>query len=309
MAVYLAPCRFIPFAAPVGIRAGLTTPDVEEMEHLFLLVPSLSSPYPYLDPYSLSLLLTSLSSHSVITISRAQERRLFDMGKFVIRRVYPGLKRGDRRERGLGTLGAFDHSTLDPGFVIPMHPHRNDEILSYMRRGTMYHRDSEGIRMPIHAHNMMMMNAGREIFHEETLPADADPVDMLQVFFRPRKDDLEPQVQFATFEETFSKNAWRLIGGPEDSSAPLKVRSASWLYDVYLDRSSIETPELDGRTGYLYVFDGEVKLPRQSETLRRGDGALVEGERVLAETDDVAELVYFMVDEKAPYTRSGMYSG
>lgn len=245
----------------------------------------------------------------MISISRAEERRLFNMGKFVIRRIYPGLKRGNRLERGLATLGAFDHSTLEPGFIIPMHPHRNDEILSYMRRGTMYHRDSQGIRMPIHAHNMMMMNAGREIFHEETLPASAEPVDMLQVFFRPRVEDLEPQVQFAAFDEEFSPGAWRLIGGPEDSDAPLKVRSASWLYDAYLDGNSIQTPDLEGRTGYLYVFNGEIRLPGHSEKLERGDGALVEDERVLVEAESPAELVFFMVDEKAPYTRAGMYSG
>jgi len=246
----------------------------------------------------------------MVTVSRASDRLVLNRGKFVIRRNYPGLKRNNPDERGLATLGAFDHSTLEPGFTIGMHPHANDEILSYMRRGTMYHSDSKGIHMPINAHKMMMMNAGEVIYHEEDVPQDAAPIDMLQVFFRPHTDDLEPTVQFAEFDEEFSDDEWRWIGGPDHSAAPLKIRSESWLYDTRLrDSSSIQTPELKGRTGYLYVFSGAVQLPGHDVTLEKGDGALVENEDIEVKAHPEAEIVYFMVDESAPYSRSGMYSG
>jgi len=246
----------------------------------------------------------------MVTVSKASERLMLDRGKFKMRRVYPGLKRNNRFERGLATLGAFDHSTLEPGFTIGMHPHANDEILSYMRRGTMYHSDSQGIHMPINHAKMMMMNAGKVIYHEEDVPQDAAPIDMLQVFFRPHTDDLEPTVQFAEFEEEFSDNEWRWIGGPEHSDAPLKIRSESWLYDVRLLHSStIVTPELKGRTGYLYVFSGAVMLPGHDIILEKGDSVLVENEDVEVKAHPDAEIVYFMVDESAPYSRNGMYSG
>lgn len=246
----------------------------------------------------------------MVTVSRASERLELNRGKFVMHRVYPGLKRNSRFERGLATLGAFDHSTLEPGFTIGMHPHANDEILSYMRRGTMYHSDSQGIHMPINHAKMMMMNAGKVIFHEEDVPHDAAPIDMLQVFFRPHCDDLNPMVQFADFEEEFSDNKWRWIGGPEHSDAPLKIRSESWLYDTrLLDTATIKTPELKGRTGYLYVFSGAVQLPGHDITLEKGDGLLVENEDIEVKAHTEAEIVYFMVNESAPYSRNGMYSG
>lgn len=246
----------------------------------------------------------------MIHIQRSTSRRLFNMGKFVIRRTYPGRARNDRSDYGLGPLGPFDHSTLEPGFTIGMHPHANDEILSYMRRGTMYHRDSEGIEMPINHAKMMMMNAGKVIYHEEDVPADAEPIDMLQIFFRPHTDDLKPMVQFADFGEEFSDNKWRWIGGPEGSGAPLQIRSESWLHDARLaDGATILTPELGEHTGYLYVFSGSVDLPDYETSLQRGDGFLVDHEQVKLVGSDEAEIVFFMVDEAAPYSRSGMYSG
>jgi quercetin 2,3-dioxygenase len=139
-------------------------------------------------------------------ISRASERHIIDQGKFIIRMISPGKKLGDPKDPfGLGPLGRMDHSTLDPGMVIPMHPHMNDEILSYMRKGQMMHRDSHGHIELLYGHYMMMMNAGKVFYHEETCMDDADEkVEMLQIFFRPEEDDLESKVQFHNFEKVLT---------------------------------------------------------------------------------------------------------
>nr|WP_278248460.1 pirin family protein [Niastella populi] len=38
----------------------------------------------------------------------------------------------------------MDHARINPGALIPMHPHRDDEILTYLRSGQVKHLDSEG---------------------------------------------------------------------------------------------------------------------------------------------------------------------
>jgi redox-sensitive bicupin YhaK (pirin superfamily) len=243
-------------------------------------------------------------------ISRANERYIFNRGKFIIRMVSPGLKvKNPGDPLGLGPLGRMDHSTLDPGMVIPMHPHANDEILSYMRIGKMVHRDSHGLHETLHGTHMMMMNSGKEIWHEETCLADADEkIEMLQIFIRPRKDDLEPMVQFADLDEYRSRNAWRLIGGPEASDAPLKIRSAVSLHDTYLENSSITTPPLSGKqVGFLYVFDGEVEIGDADEQLNKGDNLVTDTE-VAIKTAASADLVFFTLDLAAEYSRNGMYA-
>ena len=68
---------------------------------------------------------------------RASDRLEFGRGGFQVRRVLPGLCLQNPNDPGFGPLGAFDHARLQPGVVVAMHQHRNEEIFSYMRRGTM----------------------------------------------------------------------------------------------------------------------------------------------------------------------------
>jgi redox-sensitive bicupin YhaK (pirin superfamily) len=245
-------------------------------------------------------------------ISRASERHIIDQGKFIIRMISPGKKLGDPKDPfGLGPLGRMDHSTLDPGMVIPMHPHMNDEILSYMRKGQMMHRDSHGHIELLYGHYMMMMNAGKVFYHEETCMDDADEkVEMLQIFFRPEEDDLESKVQFHHFEFYHSLDEWRLIGGPQGSDAPLLIRSQAWLYDTHLKYDTIETPPLEkeGLAGFLYVFDGSVTVLGSNDVLQKGDHVVLQNETITVQADDEADLVFFVLDTKSKYSRNGMYA-
>lgn len=244
-----------------------------------------------------------------VVISRASDRYIYQRGGFTIRMIKPGIRLNNPADQGLGPLGRFDHSTLEPGFLIGMHPHNNDEILSYMRIGSMLHKDSKGIAERIHGTYLMMMNAGSEIWHSEEAPANEDGVEMLQLFFRPEKDNLEPGVQFHELDNYLSQNEWRLIGGPENSNAPLKIRSAAWFLDQHLNTEASRTPKLNGLTGYLYVFEGSITLPAFEETLNKGDGMVVyEDEIELLKIKD-ADLVFFILDEQSVYSRSGAYSG
>lgn len=246
----------------------------------------------------------------MIYISKANERYRINQGKFVIRLISPGLKLNIPGDRGLGPLGRVDHSTIEPGGFIPMHPHQNDEILSYMRKGNMLHKDSQGLSEALHGTHMMLMNAGSGLLHEEGVSKeDKERVDMLQIFFRPHTEDLEPIIQFHTFSSLNSANEWRLIGGPETSEAPLKIRSEGWVYDVSLNEASIETPALNHHTGFLYVFDGSISLDGKDTVLSKGDSMVIKEEQIKVNTGETADLVLFIVDEKSKYTRSGAYSG
>lgn len=114
-----------------------------------------------------------------------------NQGKFVITLISPGLRRETPGDRGPGPPCRVDHATIEPGGFIPMHPHQNDEILSYMRRGTLLHKDSHGLSEALHGTHMMMMNAGSRLRHEEGVDKDdLQRVNMLQIFFRPYQDDV-----------------------------------------------------------------------------------------------------------------------
>lgn len=228
-------------------------------------------------------------------------------GAFGIEILFPGMTLG-QGDSGIGAIGRIDHARIGPGGFIAMHPHRDDEILTYMRRGTMLHRDTVGHEEALTKTRLMLMNAGHTFQHEEKMIGKED-IECLQIFIRPRTPDLEPMVQFHDFPEAVSQDKWRLIAGPK-GEAPLELRAAAWVYDSRLSAGgTLALPEVPARgaTRLLYVFAGRASVGPtalgEGESLLLDDGAYV----VEAEAD--TDLVLFTTDTDAPVFKGGMFSG
>ncbi len=240
------------------------------------------------------------------TLTPASSRVTHGDADFRIDIVYPGTALGGG-DRGLGPLGRVDHARVRPGVVVAMHPHRNDEILTYLRSGTVMHEDSTGYKTEVDSRRMMLMNAGSGLMHEETNIGGRD-VTGLQIFVRPETADLPPRVQFHDFEQSHSENGWRLVAGPRSSGAPLIFRSAVKLFDQRLTSRSTRLPDLEGDTGFLYVLSGSVMVTG-GETLETGDGLVLEGEAPELRRGTTADLVLFVLNRNARFTRAGAFSG
>jgi redox-sensitive bicupin YhaK (pirin superfamily) len=232
-----------------------------------------------------------------------------DHGPFKLRRIHPGAALGRPDDGGFGGLGLIDHARLQPGLVVRMHEHRNDEIISYLRSGRMQHTDSAGRSEVISPNRLMVMNAGAGFSHEEAVIGD-DPIEMLQIFVRPEAANMEPGVQFVGLDETESTDRWRLLAGPVGSAAPSFVRQAVYLYDTHLSAGeSIDLPTMPGFDRWLYVFRGAVSVgDKQAEThvaLTIGADEFAPEVTATRETD----LVLFLVNRRAAFSRAGTMSG
>src|SRR5688572_23366148 len=138
----------------------------------------------------------------MILVQRSSNRLEFGHGGFQICRVLPGLCLQNANDPGFGPLGAFDRARLQPGVVVAMHQHRNDEIFSYVRRGTMLHEDTSGAWLPLTPTRFAVMNAGVGMWHEERVPDGGEPVELLQIFVRPREEELPPHFPHHEFPQT-----------------------------------------------------------------------------------------------------------
>lgn len=242
---------------------------------------------------------------NAVKLTRAMKRR-HGAGGFGIEILHPGLtlQNGDS---GLGALGRVDHAHITEGTVVRMHPHRDEEILTYLRRGRVRHEDTVGHVEEISSRRLMMMNAGHTFQHQETVVEG--PLEGLQIFLRPHAADLEPQVQFHDFGEVRSPGAWRLLARPRN--APLEVRAEAWVHDLFLtEGSDVPVPPIpDGMDGarLLYLFEGQARVG--DVTLAKGESLILNpGPATVSATQD-SDLVLFTTDLAAPVFRGGMFSG
>ncbi|MDB5563713.1 MAG: pirin-related protein [Tardiphaga sp.] len=230
-------------------------------------------------------------------------------GPFQLRRIRPGLALGRTDDAGFGGLGLIDHARLQPGLIVKMHEHRNDEIISYMRSGRMQHTDSAGRSEVISPDRLMVMNAGRGFSHEEAVIGD-EPIEMLQIFVRPKAASMEPGVQFVSLDEAARIDRWRLLTGPIGSTAPSFVRQAIYLYDTQLSAArSIDLPTVPGFDRWLYVFRGKVSVGDQQAETHTALTISADQTALEVTASREADLVLFLVDRQAPFSRAGTMSG
>lgn len=226
-----------------------------------------------------------------------------------IKILYPGKAMGSK-DTGLASIGRIDHASLPPGSFIAMHPHINDEILSYFRIGKVKHTDSAGFSEYITPSRLMLMKAGKSFFHEEKILDDSEVLEGLQIFIRPKEKDLTPEVQFYELQNVFSENEWRLIAAPS-SEAPLQLRSDTWIYDIQItEEKQIELPLLPkkGLTLLLYVFQGSATV-NNSLSLSKGESVIIKDEENINIHSLQSEMVLFVTDETSEFFDGGMYSG
>lgn len=245
----------------------------------------------------------------MIHLTKADKRRKVSRGPFTSRFLPLGKYLSNSDDHGIAQVGRVEHATLEGGALVPMHMHQNEEIFSYLRKGTMHHKDSDGNDLGIHKNHFMLMNAGSGIYHEEGVPEGGETVEMLQIFIRPKWDGLKPMIQFLEPEDTYSLNTWRLLAGHERSGAPMTFRSEVLFYDMRLEKEyMIQTPDLNHKTGLLYVFNGSLIIKNNGKSVEKGDSIVIRDEQLDLVSMEDADLVFFELDEDAPYSRNGLFA-
>ncbi|ADD07185.1 pirin domain protein (plasmid) [Natrialba magadii ATCC 43099] len=276
---------------------------------------------------------TELYKASRTTVSQEQ-------GNFRTHFNFPGRNRPSHEDHGYGPLATVVESYMDPDTLIPMHQHRNEEIISWIPDGVMRHDDQEGNELVTDSDHLMVMGAGQSFWHEERTLADDPPLRMLQIFVRPHSLELPATIQHEPIPEPVA-NEWRHLFEPADgdgtavtdeidtdganadgtendetdtdqtathgtdTGAPLTVRNDVHFYDSYLDEdASVALPARPGWDTYFYVFDGAVTVADTTfETAE--SGLLVHETDATVTAQEASLLVAFVINPDAPITRQG----
>ncbi|WP_247730902.1 pirin family protein [Halovivax limisalsi] len=227
-----------------------------------------------------------------------------NQGKFRIHFDFPGRAVPDHDDHGYGPLATVVESFMDPGTLIRMHQHRNEEIISWVPDGVMRHDDRLGNDLVTDSDHLMVMGAGSGFWHAEETLDDDPPLRMLQIFVRPHSLDLEPGIQHEPIPDPVA-NEWRHLFGPEGTDAPLSVRNDVHCFDCRLDAgATVSLPSRPDWHTYLYVFEGAVDVGEASVGYTESALVTAGGDVPVTATED-ATIVAFTINPDAPITRQG----
>jgi redox-sensitive bicupin YhaK (pirin superfamily) len=197
----------------------------------------------------------------------------------------------DPNNMGLGNLRVINDDTVAPGAGFPTHGHSHMDILTWVIRGGLEHKDSTGAGGVIGPGDLQRMSAGPGVRHSEFNASQAEPVRFLQIWLVPDRAIAAPVYQQATIDPAELKDRLKLVAARED--APVGLESSARLYVGRLtEGAEVSLPLAKGHAAWVQVAAGIVRL--QGGELREGDGAALIDEpevRLTADTD--AEALVF----------------
>lgn len=198
---------------------------------------------------------------------------------------------------GLGPLRVINDDIVKAGGGFAPHPHRDMEIITYVREGAITHEDSLGNRGKTAAGDIQIMSAGSGITHSEWNEESVD-TRLYQIWIHSRSKGTPPRWEAKKFPKT--EGALHLLASGREGDAAkgaLWIDSDAAIYGGVLKAGQAWTQPLGG-AGYLLVSTGEVTL--DGETLRKGDGvAITEAKEINLTAGAQSELVLIDLPQAA----------
>ncbi len=162
----------------------------------------------------------------------------------------------DPRFEDFGTLRVFNDDTLTPGAVWPLHPHRDNEVVTYCAGGEFRHADERGRGGILRKGWVQHTTVGRGMWHSEINNLPDQPMRFIQMWFYPLKHGMKPAVQQMAVEQPERTDRFLpLVSNRDEGALPIISDArvlASFLHSGKTVRYDIEP----GRGLYLYVLEG-----------------------------------------------------
>ena len=207
----------------------------------------------------------------MIEIRPSEERGPADHGWLKSRHSFSFAGYYDPEHMGVSALRVINDDKVAPGAGFGAHSHQDMEIISYVKKGTIEHKDSMGNVERLPAGEFQLMTAGTGVTHSEYNPSNTESLDFLQIWIQPNVLGIEPGYQQKRFDLS---PGLQLIASPDARDGALLLHQDASLYQLVLDEGESVSHELAaGRTVYVHVVSGQVKV--NGESLGEGDGASI----------------------------------
>lgn len=137
--------------------------------------------------------------------------------------VAVGSDHDNPAHKAVGNLVVWNDDAIAAGTGVPLHPHADMEIITYVREGDVSHKDSLGNQGRLEAGDVQVMSTGTGIKHAEVSDS---PTKLFQIWIRPRERGGEPRWGTKSFPK--SDRAGRFVvlasGFKEDAEATVDSR-------------------------------------------------------------------------------------
>jgi len=182
-----------------------------------------------------------------------------------------------------GNLHVWNDDTIQPQTGFPPHPHRDMEIITYVREGAITHQDNLGNKGRTEAGDVQVMSAGTGIRHSEYNLEDVT-TKIFQIWIVPTRSGEAPQWGAKPFPKGERSGRFvTLASGYENDNDALPIRTDARVVGATLRAGeTAEYPLGKDRKAYLVPASGAVQIDNLRVNAR--DGAAISDMDILRVT-------------------------
>ncbi|NIP99836.1 MAG: hypothetical protein GWM98_05200 [Nitrospinaceae bacterium] len=229
----------------------------------------------------------------MITLRKSADRGRVEAGWLKARHSFSFGQYYDPAHMGFRSLRVINEDNIQPSTGFDTHPHRDMEIVTYIYRGGIRHKDSMGHEGVVRAGQVQRMSAGSGVLHSEHNASDSEPLQLLQIWIEPRDRGIPPEYEQMDLPETERLNRWKMVVSPDGRAGSMKIHQNVFLYASLMEPEKVLNHTLaEGRHAWVQVVRGSLKL--NGHFLDSGDGASMAQEKeIRIAAQSPAELLLF----------------
>ena len=180
----------------------------------------------------------------------------------------------DPKRTHWGNLRVWNDDTIAPGTGFPPHPHRDMEIITYVRKGAITHKDSLGNHGRTEAGDVQVMSAGTGVRHSE-YNEEAEETQIFQIWIIPTRQGDEPQWGAKPFpKDDRSGHFVVLASGDAADSDALPIRTDARVSGATIKAGeTVEYPLGKDRKAYIVPATGAIEI--DGTRINARDGAAI----------------------------------
>jgi quercetin 2,3-dioxygenase len=186
---------------------------------------------------------------------------------------------GNPAHKAVGNLIVLNDDEIAPHTGFGLHHHENVEIVSYLREGTVTHRDDQGNLGKTHAGDVQVMSAGTGIRHSEQNEEDV-PIRLFQIWLKTSGAGGIPRWGTKPFPKMDRAGVFVPLASGRNAKGALPIRTDAEVYGALLRAGAKTSYSFDkGDAGYLVPATGEVEV--SGVRVHDRAGLIIENEKMI----------------------------
>lgn len=194
-----------------------------------------------------------------------------------------------------GSLRVWNDDRIAPQSGFPTHPHQDMEIITYVRKGAITHRDNMGNVGRTEAGDVQVMSAGTGVQHSEYNLEDED-TQIFQIWIIPSERGGEPSWGAQPFPKGDRAGKFvTLASGSANDNDALPIRTDAKVLGATIKAGESVTYDLSDPSRHLYLVPATGLIQIGDVEARERDGvAITQQESITITAIEDSEIV--MVD-------------